>query len=302
MAPPAIQEEDEGGITMVVPRRNGNIRAQPPSNLPISPVATMAPHVGAAGPVRRTPSTGPRRGSFLARQNAIQTSSGSISHQSESSSHSHSPSPVCTPLPFSESSRTYRGSVPNIVGATRSSPFQPSPASRPNHHHGNPTVSYSQPSLNSSRSRSSSRSPLGGASSSTSDHSAHAPIPRISPPPQTESRRRGYSRSGSTSPNQLQLPLKTLGGRPTDRCGSGGYTSTMFCPPADGAPPPPYDDCFDSEEQDRIKQDLAEVKFAKFIGGQSLKRGKILNFLHLNVLIQLNKLSFHSEQFYFTYR
>ena len=164
---------------MVVPRRNGNIRAQPPSNLPISPVATMAPHAGAAGPVRRTPSTGPRRGSFLARQNAIQTSSGSISHQSESSSHSHSPSPVCTPLPFSESSRTYRGSVPNIVGATRSSPFQPPSASRPNHQHGSPTVSHSQPSLNSSRSRSSSRSPLGGASSSTSDHSAHAPIPRI---------------------------------------------------------------------------------------------------------------------------
>ena len=185
-----------------------------------------------------------------------------VSHQSESSSHSHSPSPVCTPLPFSESSRTYRGSVPNIVGATRSSPFQPSSASRPNHQHGNPTVSHSQPSLNSSRSRSSSRSPLGGASSSTSDHSAHAPIPRISPPPQRESRRRGHSRSGSNSPHQLQLPLKTLGGRPTDRSGSGGYANTMFCPPADGAPPPPYDDCFDSEEQDRITQDLAEVRLA----------------------------------------
>ena len=216
--------------------------------------------------MRRAASTGSRRGSFLSRQNAIQTSSGSISHQSESSSHSHSPSPVCTPLPFSESSRTYRGSVPNIVGATTSSPFQPSPLSlsQQNPHRGNPTVSHSQPSLNSSRSRSSSRSPLGGASSSTSDHSA--PIPRISPPPQAEPRRRGsrsgHSRSGSSSPNQLQLPLQTLGSRPTgDYRGSDGYANTMFCPPADGAPPPPYDDCLDpEEEQDRITKDLAEVK------------------------------------------
>ena len=251
---------------MILPRRNGNIRAQPPSNLPISPVtaANQATAPPAAPAISRTPSGGPRgrRGSFLSRQNAIQTSSGSLSHQSECSSHSPSPSPVCTPLPFSESSRTYRGSVPNIPSASSASMAPSTRISRPQRTQ--PTASHSQPSLNGSRSRSSSRSPLGGASSE-SDRSMHDTlIPRISPPPQSESRRSGSragSRSGSTSPNQLQLPLQTLGGarKTLDRPRGGGYANTMLCPPTDGAPPPPYKECASSEEQDRITEDLAQV-------------------------------------------
>ncbi len=277
LTPPVIQEEEDenGGIVVTVPRARHTLSgATPPSNLAISPPPAVALQ---QQPLRRTPppqfqsqTSQQRRGSFLSRQNAIQTSSSS---GSTDASRSGTPSPVATPLFGAPpaGSATYRGSEPNIAAA--SAPLRPQQLHQPlselaKRHH----PSSSQPSLtgsrSGSRSRTSSCSPLGSVSSGRALTGVLDDIPRITPPPNIEPVRRRGSRSGSTSPNQLQLPLRSFGNNIPGRYAgdanrrSPPFADTTFCPAADGTgfeseQPPSYDECVDPEEQARIARDLA---------------------------------------------
>ncbi len=208
-APPVIQEEEYEGNPNYLD--NSDEQVHYPDNVPLT----------------TSPSYCRRHDGALSRQNAVLGgSSGSLGSTNKSSQDNRSrpTSLIVTPSetlkPISEPSQSYHGSVPNVG---KNSPYNVSQSSD-HMHHSHPSLSF-----NSSF----------GSRGSGAFYDSQPIIPKVPPPPYNEPRRRGSrngNRSGSSSPNQLQLPLHTFRGSTGNVSLTNPYKNTMLCPPSDGTP------------------------------------------------------------------
>ena len=227
--PPVIQEEEYEGNPNYLDDSNEQVHY--PDNVPLTP----------------SPSYCRRHDGALSRQNAVLSgSSGSLGSTNRSSQDNRSRptslivTPSETPKSISEPSHSYHGSVPNVG---KNSPYNASQSSDPPHH--------SHPSLSFNSSM--------GSRGSGAFYDSQPIIPKVPPPPYNEPRRRGSrngNRSGSSSPNQLQLPLHTFRGSTGNVSLTNPYKNTMLCPPSDGAPT--QADCGQTQS-DSTSMDQSEV-------------------------------------------